>query len=402
MMDTATGPVEIFYSYAPEDEPLQQELANALGLLRRQERIREWSSRDMLGGDERQQMVLAHLEAAHVILLLISDNFINSDQCYNIELPRALERQEAGTRVIPILLRPVVGWEGTRFATLQPIPRNGKAVTSWPNRDEAFAEVAGEISAAIEQVAPAASSPAAGTSRRGRASTGGVHDAHDDRSRLWNIPYPQNPFFTGRDATLKQVHSALRAGKATAVTQPQAFSGLGGIGKTQLAIEYAYRYRADYQMVLWARADSREALVSGFTDIARLLDLPEKDAQNQDIIVAAWVLSIPAQPQASITSLCSIVIREITKRRCHSTSERWLSTKKCSVLITPIPSSYRTATPYCSKRYKTKNRPTPKRVLNEATAQGVAGTQFRRGYRCAGIGRSGCSRRARLRPGAAW
>ncbi|MDQ2715766.1 MAG: tetratricopeptide repeat protein, partial [Chloroflexota bacterium] len=287
MVDTATGPVEIFYSYAPEDEPLQQELAHALGLLRRQGRIREWSSRDILGGDERQQMVLAHLEAAHVILLLISDNYINSDQCYNIELPRALKRQAAGTRVIPILLHPVVGWEKTRFAALQPIPRNGKAVTSWPNREKAFAEAAGEIHAAIEQVAPAASSPSAGTSRKGRASTGNVRDAHDDRSRLWNIPYPQNPFFTGRDATLKQVHSALRAGKATAVTQPQAFSGLGGIGKTQLAVEYAYRYRADYQAVLWARADSREALVSGFTDIARLLDLPEQEAQNQDIIVAA-------------------------------------------------------------------------------------------------------------------
>ncbi|MDQ2906895.1 MAG: FxSxx-COOH system tetratricopeptide repeat protein [Chloroflexota bacterium] len=287
MADTATGPVEIFYSCAPEDEPLQQELANALGLLRRQGRIREWSSRDILGGDERQQMVLAHLEAAHVILLLISDNFINSDQCYKIELPRALARQEAGARVIPILLRPVVGREGTRFAALQPIPRNGKAVTSWPNKDEAFEEVARDISAAIEQVARAALSPSTGTSHRGRASTSGVRDAHDDRSHLWNIPYPQNPFFTGRDTTLKQVHSALRAGKATAVTQPQAFSGLGGIGKTQIAVEYAYRYRAGYQAVLWARADSREALVSGFTDIARLLNLPEKDAQNQDIIVSA-------------------------------------------------------------------------------------------------------------------
>ena len=71
------------------------------------------------------------------------------------------------------------------------------------------------------------------------------------------------------------------------MTQPQAISGLGGIGKTQIAIEYAYRHRDDYQAVLWVPADTRDALVSGFTNLAGLLNLPQKDEQDQTLVIAA-------------------------------------------------------------------------------------------------------------------
>ena len=57
----------------------------------------------------------------------------------------------------------------------------------------------------------------------------------------------------------------------------QSISGLGGIGKTQLAVEYAYRHLDEYQYVLWVRAAGVEALTTSFTEIAHLLKLPEKD-----------------------------------------------------------------------------------------------------------------------------
>ena len=72
-----------------------------------------------------------------------------------------------------------------------------------------------------------------------------------------------------------------------ALTQPFAISGLGGIGKTQLALEYAYRYRQDYHAVLWGRADTREALISTFVTIASLLGLSQKDEKDQMVIVEA-------------------------------------------------------------------------------------------------------------------
>jgi tetratricopeptide (TPR) repeat protein len=64
-------------------------------------------------------------------------------------------------------------------------------------------------------------------------------------------------------------------------------SGLGGIGKTQIAVQYAYQHCDDYQAILWARAESHETLTSSFVEIARLLDLPQKDEQDQTIIVQA-------------------------------------------------------------------------------------------------------------------
>ncbi len=104
---------------------------------------------------------------------------------------------------------------------------------------------------------------------------------------IWNIPYLRNPFFIGREDLLSRLHTQLHAGQATALSQPQAMSGLGGVGKTQVAVEYAYRYARDYQAVFWTRADSREALVSSFVELAILLNLPERDERDQSITAAA-------------------------------------------------------------------------------------------------------------------
>src|SRR6266487_3449040 len=104
---------------------------------------------------------------------------------------------------------------------------------------------------------------------------------------IWNVPYPQNPLFTGREEVLTQLAITLHAGQATALSQPQALSGLGGIGKTQLALEYAYRHRQDYQVVLWAQAETRENLTSSYLSIAALLHLPQKDAPESARVIAA-------------------------------------------------------------------------------------------------------------------
>jgi tetratricopeptide (TPR) repeat protein/DNA-binding XRE family transcriptional regulator len=101
---------------------------------------------------------------------------------------------------------------------------------------------------------------------------------------IWNVP-PRSPYFVGRNDTLQQLHDALTAGKTTVLTE--ALSGLGGIGKTLTAIEYAYQYRHEYNAVMWVQAETNEQLVSSFLAIAHMLNLPEKKLKDPQRVIGA-------------------------------------------------------------------------------------------------------------------
>ena len=105
--------------------------------------------------------------------------------------------------------------------------------------------------------------------------------------RMWTVPYPRNLFFLEREEVLTRLQRQFLATQAMDLSQPQAISGLGGIGKTQVVLEYAYRHAQDYQAVFWVRADSRDTLVADFLEIARTMKLPEREERDQTIMVAA-------------------------------------------------------------------------------------------------------------------
>jgi tetratricopeptide (TPR) repeat protein len=103
-------------------------------------------------------------------------------------------------------------------------------------------------------------------------------------SPIWNVPHQRNPNFVGRDAMLDQIHKTLTSKNAAALT---AIHGMGGVGKTQLAAEYAYHHAGDYQVVWWIKSEEPAALASDYAALAEALDLPQKQERDQKVIVAA-------------------------------------------------------------------------------------------------------------------
>lgn len=146
------APIDLFYSYAHEDEPLRDELAGHLKILERRGVIRSWHDRRINAGQAWDKEINAQLAASDLVLLLVSADFINSDYIWGSELGVAMKRHERGqTSVVPVLVRPCL-IEDAPFAALQGLPTDLRAVTSWPNRDEAWTNVAIGIRKTVKDI----------------------------------------------------------------------------------------------------------------------------------------------------------------------------------------------------------------------------------------------------------
>lgn len=153
--------VNVFISYAPADRPHLEALEAHLATLKRQGLVSTWHRGRLGAGAVLDASIAAELAAADVVLLLVSNAFLASDSCYERELGSALERHRRGeVRVVPVLVR-ACDLEGTVLAELQALPRDGVAVTSWANPDEAWRDVVEGIRAALDEAAASARPEAA-------------------------------------------------------------------------------------------------------------------------------------------------------------------------------------------------------------------------------------------------
>jgi hypothetical protein len=138
-------PLKIFYCYAHEDRALRDLIDKHLSGLKRQGHVVVWYDREIQAGMEWEREIERRLSMAHIILLLVSADFMSSDYCYGKEMQRALEMHEQGkVRVLPILLRPV-DWQDAPFAKLQILPTGALPITEWQNQDKALADIAQQI-----------------------------------------------------------------------------------------------------------------------------------------------------------------------------------------------------------------------------------------------------------------
>ncbi len=145
-----TKTVEIFFAYAKEDEDMRNQLARRLKRLQEQGVVKAWYDGEIIAGSNRKQEINKHLNQADIILLLISADFLASDECYQIEQMAMARHRNRSARVIPILLR-ACDWEDA-FEELEVLPANHTPVKGWGDRDEAFKSITKGIRNVVNQL----------------------------------------------------------------------------------------------------------------------------------------------------------------------------------------------------------------------------------------------------------
>ena len=143
--------VNLFYSYSHVDEDYRDELQKHLATLRNNGLINEWHDRRIGAGDDLNEEIDKHMESAHIILLLYSPDFIDSKACGK-EVEKAMQlREEKQIVVIPVILR-ICSWQDTPESDLMAVPKDGIAISTWPNKDEAWQVVYNRIKEKVEGI----------------------------------------------------------------------------------------------------------------------------------------------------------------------------------------------------------------------------------------------------------
>lgn len=141
----------VFISYSHNDKDLRQELEKHLSGLCRQGVISTWLDSCIVPGHEIDSHISAEMDAADIILLLVSADFLASDYCYDIEMILAMDKHEKGTaHVIPVILRPC-DWHDAPFGKLKAVPNDGKPIVKYATLDDGFLEVALAVRKAASQ-----------------------------------------------------------------------------------------------------------------------------------------------------------------------------------------------------------------------------------------------------------
>ena len=291
---------QVFISYSHEDTKWREALEKHLKPYVRASSIKGWSDRQIVPGSTWFGEIKSALLQTNVAVLLVTPAFLASDFIHEHELGPLLKEAERGGVIILWVPIYASAYKQTALEKYQAVLDPNKPLGSFSKakRDEAWVKICEEIERAANPLSD--------------RSLERVSSAFGPKAALSNIP-DRNPFFTGRDQVLTQLREALlQRGRA-------ALSGLGGIGKTQTAVEYAHRHSREYDYAFLVTADSREALISGYATIAGILRLPESDDKDFGRSTA----QIQPRPRPRSRQKDQMVALDAVKR-WFSSNQRWL------------------------------------------------------------------------------
>lgn len=146
---------KLFISYSHKDESYREALEEHLSMLKRKNTISLWHDRKILAGDEWKDQIDDNLEAADIIIFLISPSFLASNYCFDVEVKKALEKHAAGTaRIISIIVRPC-DWGDCEFSKFQAVPKDALPISKWDNEDSAWLDAVKGLKRHINEFTPA-------------------------------------------------------------------------------------------------------------------------------------------------------------------------------------------------------------------------------------------------------
>jgi len=155
MPRTTQKSVKVFVSYSQKDKPYLEKLRSSLSTLTQKKTIQAWYDGKIVPGQEWEKQIYENLDGSDIILLLVSPDFMASDYAYRKEMERAIKRHDQDeARVIPVIVRPIYGWEDTPFGKLQALPSKGEPVGSsaWDSEDYAWYDVAKGIATSVDSL----------------------------------------------------------------------------------------------------------------------------------------------------------------------------------------------------------------------------------------------------------
>lgn len=135
-------PAKVFISYSHKDEKYKDKLITHLSTLKALGLVEEWNDRMLVPGSVLHNVIDKNLCNSDIILLLISSDYVSSYSCYQDEFPKAFNKWKDGTAlIVPIIVRGTASWTDLPFGIFTALPKDGKPIYNWSNKDQAYVNI---------------------------------------------------------------------------------------------------------------------------------------------------------------------------------------------------------------------------------------------------------------------